>query len=367
MERRKFLKAAAGGSAALALASCNNSDSKEKSSAVKSTKKFKWRCQMLVSKTLPIWSDGIIQLAKRIKTLSDGRLDIKVYGGGEIVGAMEVFDAVKQGNLEMGHAASYFWGGKAPGAEFFTSIPFGVNANGMYTWITQGGGLKLWEELYKPHKLVPIPCGATGVQMGGWFNKEINSIADLKGLKMRMPGLGGSVITKAGASAERTPPGEIYTALSTGRLDATEWVGPYHDMIMKFHKVTKFYYIGGWHEPGSILELLINEDAWNSLPEDLQLIVRICAADTHQWIFSKWLYEDAKAYQDVKKLKNITVKEFPMDVIKELKKISKDVIGELARKNDMTKKIFKSYTEFEKVYDEYLDISERAYTKGLKA
>lgn len=367
MNRRKFLTTAAAASTALALSSCDKPATETGNSSKTSSEKFKWRLQLIVGKNLPIWAEGVIEFAKKVKIISNDRLDIRVYGAGELFPPMEIFDKVKDGTIEMGHAASYFWSGKIPGCEFFTSIPFGMNADGMNSWIYNGGGLKLWEELYAPHNLIPIPCGCTSVQMGGWFNKEIKTIEDYKGLKMRMPGLGGKVIAKAGATAETIPQGDIYMSLETGRIDATEWVGPYHDYIMEFYKAAKYYYTGGWHEPGSMLELTVNKTAFEKLPEDLKEIVRTCAADTNKRMFNEWILKDAEYYQKMKTEGVVQFREFPTEVIKQMKVYAKEVVQELADKNEMTKKIYESFSKFQNLYDAYQEISERAYVKAIKS
>lgn len=366
MNRRKFISTATIATSALALSACDKPTTSTTSPST-STKKFNWRLQLVVSKNLPIWSEGVIEFARKVKLISNDRLNIKVYGAGELFPAFELFDKVKDATIEMGHSASYFWSGKIPGCEFFTGLPFGLNADGMNSWIYNGGGLKLWEELYAPHNLVPIPCGSTGVQMGGWFNKEIKTIEDYKGLKMRMPGLGGKVINKAGASAETIPQSEIYTSLATGRIDATEWVGPYHDYTMDFYKAAKFYYIGGWHEPGSMLELIINKDAYASLPEDLKEILKVCAAETNKQMLNEWILKDAEYYQKMLQEGIVQFREFPLEVVKQMKIYAKEVIAELAAKNDMTKKIHESFSKFQALYEPYQEISERAFVKALKS
>ena len=209
-----------------------------------------------------------------ICTATSGRLKIKVYGGGELVPPFEVFDAVSRGTVEMGHGAGYYHKGKVDAAVFFTAIPFGMTNNELNGWMYYGGGLELYQEVYSPFNLVPFPTGNTGVQMGGWFNKEINSIDDLRGLKMRIPGLGGEVLRRAGGTPVTLPGAEIFTALQTGAIDATEWVGPYNDASFGLHKAAKYYYYPGWHEMGPMLQCTVNKEAWDSLPADLQEIVR---------------------------------------------------------------------------------------------
>ncbi|MGH8166708.1 MAG: TRAP transporter substrate-binding protein, partial [Woeseiaceae bacterium] len=202
---------------------------------------FSWNLVTSWPPGLPGVGTGAENLADRIGRASGGRLTVKVFAGGELVPALEVFDAVSRGTAQMGHDASYYHRGKVPAAQYFTSVPFGQNANETNGWLYYGGGLELWQELYAPFNIVPFPAGQTGVQMAGWFNKEINSVADLRGLKMRIPGIGGEVMQRAGATQVTVPASEIFTALQTGAIDAAEWVGPYNDVSLGLHKSARYY------------------------------------------------------------------------------------------------------------------------------
>ena len=219
----------------------------------------------------------------------------------------------------------------------------------MRAWLHGAGGMELWERLYKPFGIVPIPAGNTGMQMGGWFNKEIKTIDDFKGLKMRIPGLGGKVLAKAGGKPVLVPGGEIYTNLSTGVLDATEWVGPYHDYIMGFYKAAKHYYAPGWHEPGPVLELMINEKAWNQLPKDLQQLVRSCAAELDRDMYSQWSHQDAIHFDKILKETKVNVKRFPDKVLAKLKQYSDEALAEIAKTDALSKEIYDSFTSFRKL------------------
>ena len=255
------------------LSSCGSKNAEQQPTANQtSAETFKWKLVTSWPKNYPGLGSAPENFAKMVETMSNGRLQIKVFGAGQLVPALEVFDAVSQGTAEMGHGAAYYWTGKAKATAFFTSIPYGLNAQEMNGWLHYGGGLELWRELYEPFNLVPYAGGSTGVQMAGWFNREINSMEDIKGIKMRIPGLGGDVITRAGGVSVTLPGGELYTAMQTGVIDATEWVGPYNDLAFGFHQVAKYYYYPGWHEPGPILEFIVNKQALESLPEDLRAI-----------------------------------------------------------------------------------------------
>jgi hypothetical protein len=194
--------------------------------------------------------------------MSGGQLEVRVFAAGELVPAFGSFDAVSSGNAEMCHSVSYYWQGKSPAFNFFTAVPFGLRATEHAAWITYGGGQELWDEVAAPFDIKRFLRASTGVQMGGWFNQEINSLDDYKGLKFRMPGLGGEVLRRLGAAVINLPVGEIFPALQAGTIDGTEWVGPWHDMAAGFYKVAKFYYWPGWHEPGTTGEVMVNLKAW---------------------------------------------------------------------------------------------------------
>ncbi|MCP4301107.1 MAG: TRAP transporter substrate-binding protein, partial [Gammaproteobacteria bacterium] len=304
---------------------------------------------------------GVENLAERIERASAGRLKIKIYGGGELVPAFEVFDAVSRGAVEMGHDASYYHKGKVDAAQFFTAIPFGMSYMELNAWIHYGGGLKLWRELYEPFNLVPFPCGNTGVQMGGWFNKEINSVDDLKGLKVRIPGLGGEVLRRAGGTPITIPGAEIFTSLQTGAIDATEWVGPYNDVSFGLHKAAKYYYYPGWQEPGPGLECIVNQEAWDSLPADLQAIVEITCQSITTDMAAEYTNGNANSLIQVQNDPNIEIRAFPDEVLQHLKGIAREVVAELAETDPAVAKISKPYYEYLEKMEANTHITEKAY------
>ena len=214
------------------------------------SKTYKWTMVTTWPKNFPGLGMGPENFSRYVNEMTCGRMQIKVYGAGEFVPALGVFDAVSQGNVQLGHGASYYWTGKVKSSQFFTAVPFGLTAQEMNGWLHYGGGMELWEEAYEPFNLVPLAGGNSGVQMAGWFKKEINSLDDLKGLKMRIPGLAGEVFTRAGAETVTLPGNEIFLSLQQGVVDAAEWVGPYNDLTFGFHQVSDYYYYPGWHEPG---------------------------------------------------------------------------------------------------------------------
>ncbi len=352
--------------ASLMLSSCGT-DSKDKASgSATASKTYTWKLVTSWAPKFPVLGEGAEKFAQWVDSASAGRLRIKVYGAGELVPGLEVFNAVSAGTAEMGHSASYYWVGKVPSAALFASFPFGLNAQQFNAWYYGGGGKDLWEEAYAPHNVMPLLCGNTGVQMGGWFNKEIKSVADLKGLKMRIPGWGGKVITKAGGSSVTLAAPEIYTSLERGVIDATEWIGPYHDYKLGLHKVAKYYYYPGWHEPGTAFELLVNKKAFESLPSDLQEIVRTAAARANIWVLSEFEAQNNTYLQKLINEEKVQLKEFPKDVLVELKKLAKEVAEEETAKDAQAKKTYESLMAFKKNILEWNKKSEDAMRPYLE-
>jgi TRAP-type mannitol/chloroaromatic compound transport system substrate-binding protein len=266
----------------------------------------------------------------------------------------------------MGHGASYYWTGKAKATAFFTSVPFGLNAQEMNGWLHYGGGLELWRELYDEFNLVPFAGGNTGVQMAGWFNREINSMEDIKGLKMRIPGMGGDVITRAGGISVTIAGGELYTAMQTGVIDALEWVSPYNDIALGFHQVAKYYYYPGWHEPGPTLELIVNKDALASLPADLQAIVETAARAVNQDMLDEYTARNNEALVSLVETHGVQLRKLPDEVVAELRNISEDMLEELADDSDISRRIAESVKAFQKQATAYHAISEEAYYQARK-
>jgi TRAP-type mannitol/chloroaromatic compound transport system substrate-binding protein len=322
---------------------------------------FQWKLVTTWPKNFPGLGTAPENFAKNVERMSNGRLKIKVFGAGQLVPAFEVFDAVSQGTAQIGHGASYYWKGKVPASVFYTAVPFGLNAQEMNAWLQYGGGLELWRELYAPFNLIPFAGGNTGVQMAGWFNREINSIADLKGLKMRIPGLGGEVFTRAGGTSINLPGGELYTSMQTGVIDATEWVGPYNDLAFGFHQVAKYYYYPGWQEPGPTLELIINKAAYESLPADLQAIVEVAAAAANQDMLNEYTARNNAALIELVEKHGVQVKKLPDDVLAEFKRLSAEVVEELASEDPLSRRIAESMKAFAIQAKAYHGISEEAY------
>lgn len=355
MKRREFIGGLGSGAA---LAACTP---QEQSSEGVTNERFSWKIVTTWLPNFPGLGTGVNKLAQYIRELSGGRMDITVYGAGELVPAFEVFDAVSQGAAEMGHGAAYYWRGKSEAAQFFTTIPFGLNAHEQNAWLYYGGGLDLWREIYAPFNLVPFPAGNTGVQMGGWFNKPIDSIADLRGLKMRMPGLAGEVLRRAGGTPVTLPLAEIFTALQTGSIDATEWVSPYNDLALGLHRAARYYYYPGWQEPGPTLECIVNRDAWDALPDDLQAMVRVACQATVVDMTSEFMARNATALEQLGSEEGIELREYPPDVLAELKALTFEIIEELAAEDELVARVWASYRGFMERSRNWQEISEQSY------
>jgi TRAP-type mannitol/chloroaromatic compound transport system substrate-binding protein len=349
------------------LAGCGQSnDNVVTAGNIDSQQLFEWKLVTTWQKNFPGLGLGPENFAKKVEAMSAGRLKVKVYGAGQLVPAFEVFDAVSQGTAEMGHGASYYWTGKSKAAGFFTSIPFGLNAQEMNGWLHYGGGLELWRELYDDFNLIPFAGGNTGVQMAGWFNREINSMEDIKGLKMRIPGLGGDVISRAGGISVTIAGGELYTAMQTGVIDALEWVSPYNDIALGFHQVAKYYYYPGWHEPGPTLELIVNKDAYATLPPDLQAIVEVAARAVNQDMLDEYTARNNEALISLVETHGVQLRKLPDGVISELRRISADVLEELADDSELSRRIAESVKSFKRQAAAYHKISEEAYYEARK-
>ncbi|WP_455207055.1 TRAP transporter substrate-binding protein [Kaarinaea lacus] len=332
--------------------------------AAPANKSYEWKMVTTWPPNFPIFQEGVERFASDVNTMSNGRLNIKVYAGGELVPPLQTFDAVSQGTVDIGHGAAYYWAGKIPAAQFFTAVPFGMNAQGMNAWLYAGGGWELWREVYAKHNLVPFPLGNTGVQMGGWFNKKIESVDDLKGLKMRIPGLGGKVFAKAGGTPVLLAGGEIYTSLERGNIDATEWVGPFHDERLGLYRAAKYYYYPGWHEPGPVLELIVNKGSYESLSDDLKKVIEVAAASTSIWMLSQFEARNLEALRKLKEEYKVEVLPFPDDVIGALKGFTKEVLEEQSATDPEFKKVYEAYSAFSKDNDGWNLLSEAAYQRA---
>jgi TRAP-type mannitol/chloroaromatic compound transport system substrate-binding protein len=360
MDRRKFVAAAGLAGATGLLSACGKqAESQAECGNQTSSESFEWKMVTSWPRDFPGLGTGASRLAESINQLSNGRLKIKVYGGNELVPPFEVFDAVQQGTAEMGHSATYYWKGKAPASQFFAGIPFGMTAQELNGWIYYGGGIELWQEVYAPHGLVPFLAGNSGPQMGGWFNREINSIADIQGLKMRMPGPGGEILKRAGGTPTNIPGAELFTALQTGTIDAAEWVGPYNDLAFGLFRAAKYYYYPGWQEPGSGLECMINQSAWASLPADLQAIVKIACQATTMDMLSDFTYNNGIALQKLIDEHNVLLRRYPDEVLERLRTIGDEFMNDLSAESELMGRIYASFTAYMDIVRPWTAISEK--------
>lgn len=363
INRKKFLQAAstlAAGS--LLLPACNSEDqSTIENPAIHTNKKFRWYMVTTWPPNFPIIGTACNRFAEKIREMSNGQLEIRIYGADELIPALEVFEAVSSGTAQVGHAASYYWTGKVPAAQFFTTVPFGLNAMEQTAWINHGGGMELWRKIYSRFNLRPYIGGNTCVQMGGWFNKEINTIQDFKSLKMRIPGLAGRILKEVGATPVLVAAGEIYTNLERGVIDAIEWLGPFHDQLLGFQDIADYYYTPGWHEPGSSLEITINQDAYDELPTHLRQIVDVCAGEVNDWMTSEMLYKNAESYASLKEKGQIEIRNFSRETLEELRKATNDTLSGMATSNAEIREVYDAFMKFKSMIRSYTDVSEKLY------
>jgi TRAP-type mannitol/chloroaromatic compound transport system substrate-binding protein len=357
MERRRFIVKAGGVLVAAGATTAVNAPN------VIAQPRFQWRMPTFWSPANDILIGNAQKFAKMVEEMSAGRFKIQVFAAGELMPAPGVFDACSQGTVEMYNAAAYYWPGKEPAVQWFTAMPFGLNPQGTYAWYYFGDGLKLWEETYAPFNLVPRPSASTGPQMMGWFKKKINSTADLRGLKMRIPGLGGKVYAKYGTSVVLLPPGEIYTALERGVIDATEWVGPHDDMKMGFQQAARYYYYPGWHEPGTTGEFVFNKKAYDGLPVEFRRMLDYTTQALNTVEFMEYFYRNSVGLHKLKTDFKGKVEFVKLDagMLKELKKTAIEVNKEESEKSPMARKVHASYTKFQETVGEWSEISEGSY------
>jgi TRAP-type mannitol/chloroaromatic compound transport system substrate-binding protein len=354
IDRRKFLTGAAGGAAAAAAASSFPAPALSQG-------KMEWRMVTTWPKNFPGLGTGANLLADLITKGTGGRLSVKVFGAGEIVPAFESMDAVGSGTVEMGHGAPYYWKGKVAAAQYLASVPFGMNAQEQNAWYQYGNGQKLADKIYKEMGAKFFPSGNTGTQMGGWFNKEIKSPSDYKGLKMRIPGLGGEVVKAAGGNVINLPGGEIPPALASGAIDATEWVGPYNDLAFGLYKSAKYYYFPGWHEPATLLENFINLKAWEKLPGDIKAVVTAANQAVNQAVLSEFVARNNAALQTLVTKHKVKLMKFPDSLLNHLGKLSGEVMNDLASKDALSREVMDDYLRFRKDVIAWEKVSEQAY------
>lgn len=330
MQRRDFAKKAVlvAAAAGTALVGCGReSETSNGAPGVQTKPRLRWRLASSFSRSLDTIYGAADVLAERVSALTDGRFEIRPTPGGELVPAFEVLEAVQQGIVQMGHSASYYFIGKNPALAFDACVPFGLTARQYNAWVYHGGGLDLLRSLFSDFNIVNFPGGNTGAQMGGWFRAPINSASDLNGLRMRIPGLGGRVMDRLGVTVQQIPGGEIYPSLERGAIDAAEWVGPYDDEKLGFHKVAKNYYYPGWWEPGPALTFYVNKTAYEGLSASYKQALEVAAAEANLGMLASY---DAKNPAAMQRLlaEGVQVRPFPQDIMRAARDATTDLLEE---------------------------------------
>ncbi|NES99520.1 MAG: TRAP transporter substrate-binding protein [Sphaerospermopsis sp. SIO1G1] len=370
MKRRQIIKTGAISTATAALtAACAKanttsqanitSEANTTSQTTGSLPRVKWRMTTSWPKTLGTFR-GAETIANRVKEMTAGRFTITPFAGGEIVPGLQVLDAVQAGTVQCGHTASYYYIGKNSALAFATTVPFGLNGQQQNTWLYYGGGLEAIRKIYADFNIINFPGGNTGTQMGGWFKKEIKSVADLKGLKMRIPGLGGEVMSSLGLNVQVLPGAEIYLALDRGTIDAAEWVGPYDDEKLGLHQAAQFYYYPGWWEPGATLDVLVNLDAWNKLPQEYQAIFKTAAFEANMNMFNEYDFLNSQALSRL--LANGTkLTAYSPEIMQAAQKAALEILAEKANENPSFKQIYEQWQKFKNQISNWNRVNELTY------
>jgi TRAP-type mannitol/chloroaromatic compound transport system substrate-binding protein len=366
MDRRTFLSGATVVGATVATACGQGQDETSSAPAAPAINRGETRRLRMVT-TWPANFPGLGTAANNVariaNEMSGGTLDIRVFAAGEIVGAFEAFDAVSTGTADMYHAAEYYWQGKSPGFNFFTAVPMGMNAQEIMAWCEFGGGQELWEELAGEFGVISFQAGNTGHQMGGWFKREVNSLEDFRGLRMRIPGLGGNILRELGGAAVALSGGEIYPALQNGTIDATEWVGPWNDLAFGFYREAPFYYGPGFHEPGSALGVGINRGVWDSLSSDHKAIIRnACRAANNQSI-AEFQHQNGIALDVLRNEHGVQLRGFSDEIWARVGVIAEEVVADVANADPLTRRIYDSYMESRRRSREWGMVSEFPYAQ----
>ena len=364
MNRRDLIIGGAVGVAAgVAGTTLLNQSNKKSELAAPSVNKERIEVAMVSTwpKDFPGLGTGAQRFAQSVTDTTDGRIQVTYYAAGERVGAFDSFDEVASGNAQMYHGADYYWKGKHPGWAYFTAVPFGLTYTEIDAWMKWMGGQELHDELAGSFGLKCIPCGNTGVQWGGWFNKEINSADDIKGLKMRIPGLGGDVMAKLGASPVSLPGGQIYENLVSGAIDATEWVGPWNDEAMKFYEAAKYYYYPGMHEPGSQLSIGMNASFWSGLSESDQMMIKHLAYSENANMMAEYNAKNGAALVRLQQEQGVEVKAFNDDVYAAFGRGANEVFAEVVEHSDLARRIHESFLNARTTVGDYLMLNDVDY------
>ncbi len=361
-ERRRFIATASGLAVAAAARAID-------APAVIAQPKVQWRMSTAYTASFDILQGAAQRLGQTVEEMSGGRFRIEVFPAGQIMQALECFDAASKGSIEALMGSPQYWSGRETAIEWFATIPFGMNPEGMAAWYYQGDGLKLMEEAYGAFNLVPRPAMADAPQMAGWFRKKINTTADFKGLRMRIVNLGGKVYARAGATTVLIPGGEIYAALERGVIDTAEWIGPYYDMQIGLHKTARYYYYPGWHEPGTTLDFAFNKKAYEALPVDLRRTLDHATAAVQVYGLAEHNVKNALALERLRtEFKGkVEVIQFPAPVLRDLRKLAGDVVKEESEKTALVRKVHASFTKFRALVGPWDHVAEGAYHQLVTA
>ncbi len=360
--RRSFLTGAGAAAAAGTLAAIAPKSDPPPTTAG-SDPKFDLKMVTTWPKGFPGLGTSADRLAARINASSGGSINVKVYGAGELVPALGAFDAVQQGNADIYHGAEYYWQGKSKAFAFFAAVPFGLTGPELSAWVRWGGGQALWDELSARYNIKAFLTANSGTQMGGWYKRPLNTLEDFKGLKVRMPGMGGEVLRRMGAAASTIPGGEIYQALQSGRIDGTEWAGPWNDVAFGFFEIAKYYYYPGFHEPGTGLSMGINLDVWNRMSPAQQSIVETATTAEVENALAEFNAENALAYQEILKMPDVTVAPFSEEITREIARLSAEVVAEAGEEDELSRRIYESFSAFRERAIAYNKISELAFAQ----
>jgi TRAP-type mannitol/chloroaromatic compound transport system substrate-binding protein len=363
--RRQFTKRLfAGALGASALAGCGGSASdgaaSDEAANVQTQPTVRWRLASSFTRSLDTIYGAAEVLADRVEAMTDGRFQIRPYQAGDLVPAFEVLSSVQSGTVQMGHSASYYFIGQNPALAFDACVPFGLTARQYNGWIYDGGGLELMRELFADFNIINFPGGNTGMQMGGWFNVPINGLSDMQGLRMRIPGLGGDVMSEMGVNAQVLSGGEIYPSLERGAIDAAEWVGPYDDRKLGFHEIAEYYYYPGWWEPGPALTFYVNRDRWDELPTTYQEALRSAAAEANVRMLAQYDHKNPQALDQLVQ-GGTKLRRFPDDVMQRAQEITRQLLEDNAAESEQYRRIYDAYRQARSDAYRWFGTAEQAY------
>ncbi|MEC4985813.1 MAG: TRAP transporter substrate-binding protein [Oscillatoria sp. PMC 1068.18] len=358
MKRRKFVtKSAIAATSTVAIAACNQNST---TTTTGSLPRIDWRMATSWPQSLDTIFGGAETVCQQVSEMTDGRFTITPFAAGEIVGGLEVLDAVQSGAVECGHTASYYYIGKNPALSFGTSVPFGFTAQQQNAWLYHGGGLEAMRKIYADFQIINFPAGNTGTQMGGWFKRQINSTSDLNGLKMRIPGLGGQVMSRLGVNVQVLPGGEVFLALDRGAIDAAEWVGPYDDLKLGLNEAADFYYYPGWWEPGATLEVQVNQAAWDKLPEEYRQVFETATYKANLNMLSKYDALNGEALQKIVSA-GTKLTAYPQDVLQAAQRESFELYEENSSQDASFREVYEQWQKFRQQVSEWNNINQLSF------